>query len=69
MAKELSQNKLLPVILQARKADIIEQWQAAPTPLAREEAWQALRQLNLLAGAIEDECKRAISAVRESGDG
>ncbi len=63
MAKQLQQNKLLPEILKARKADIIEQWQAAPTPLAREEAWQAIRQLNLLAGAIDDECKRAIAAA------
>ena len=62
-AKQLQLNNLLPVLLNQRKADIIQQWQSAGTVEAREEAWQALRQTELLAGAIEDGIKRAIAAV------
>lgn len=62
-AKQLRQNHLLPVLIEQRKADIIQQWQAAGSVEKREEAWQALRQTELLAGAIEDGIKRAIAAV------
>lgn len=59
-AKNLRTNTFLRTVLESRRADIIQQWEAAGTPEAREQAWQALRSLNELAGAIENECKRAI---------
>lgn len=62
-AKALQRNHLLTEILEQRKADIIQQWEGAATPEAREEAWQQKRALDLLAGAIEDGIKRAIAAV------
>ena len=61
LAKSLQQNKLLPEILDKRKADIISQWRVAGTTQDREEAWQALRQLDLLAGAIDNAIRRADS--------
>jgi hypothetical protein len=61
MAKQLQDNQLLAEILANREAEIYGTWRNAPTPEKREEAWQALRALDLLAGAIEDGIKRAIS--------
>ena len=60
-AKQLKANRLLPEILASQKADIIQQWQQAGTPADREALWQAQRQLEKLAGAIEDGIKRAIN--------
>jgi len=60
-AKELARNPLLTQVLEQRKSDIFQQWQSAGTVEDRENAWQALRQLELLAGAIHDAIKRAIS--------
>lgn len=68
-AEALKKNQLLPEILEARKADIIQQWEMAATPQQREEAWQALHQLKLLAGAIEDGCKRELGGSRSDGNG
>ncbi len=62
-AKALKNNSLLTEILEARKADIIQQWELAKTPAEREEAWQQRHALDTLAGAIEDGIKRAIAAV------
>lgn len=59
-ARSLANNQLLQEILDQRKADIFQQWQSAGSIEGREEAWQALRQLELLAGAITDGIKRAI---------
>lgn len=46
--------KLLATILKKREADLIQTWRGSNTTEARESAWQALRELDLLAGAIED---------------
>lgn len=50
----LAKNLLLPEILKNREQQIIERWRMAPNTDAREREWQALRQLEELAGAIED---------------
>jgi len=60
-AKALQANKLLPAILKTREAALIDTWRLATNTEERESAWQALRQLDLLAGAIED-------AIREHTD-
>lgn len=60
-AKELARNPLLIQVLDQRKNDIVQRWQSCETAQGREDAWQALRQLELLAGAIQDAIKRAIS--------
>ena len=53
-ARQLKTNQLLPEILKHREDDLIQQWRGSATTDARETAWQALRELDLLAGAIED---------------
>jgi hypothetical protein len=53
-AQQLKTNPLLPEILGALETDLIQRWRGSATQLEREEAWQALRQLDLLAGAIQD---------------
>jgi hypothetical protein len=47
--------------LKQRETNLYETWRNASTPELREEAWQAMRQLDLLAGAIEDGIRAAIS--------
>lgn len=59
-ARQLAGNQLLTQVLAQRKADIIQQWQLSESAEKREEAWQALKQTEILAGAITDEIKRAI---------
>lgn len=59
-ARQLAKNQLLAQVLTQRKADIIQQWQLSESAEKREEAWQALKQTEILAGAITDEIKRAI---------
>ena len=61
MARELAQNSLLQRVLDQRKADILQQWQACTDAQEREVLWQAQRQLELLAGAIADAIRRAIA--------
>lgn len=61
MAKQLEQNQLLPEILKQREQDLVEMWRNAGDKEQRESAWHALRQLDLLAGAIEDGIRTAIS--------
>ena len=62
-AKNLLANTFLPTVLDRQRADIIQRWEAAGTPAEREQAWQSLRSLNELAGAIERECKRAVERL------
>ena len=59
-AMALQDNQLLPMILAQRREHIIETWQRASDPALREQQWQALRQLDELAGAIEN-------GIREHG--
>jgi hypothetical protein len=44
----------LAAILKERETDLIQQWRGSATTELRENAWQALRELDLLAGAIEN---------------
>jgi hypothetical protein len=50
----LKNNLLLVEILEQREKDLIQQWRGSSTTELRECAWQALRELDLLAGAIKD---------------
>ena len=60
---QLRNNLLLPEILKHREQNIIQTWRGSATTEERENAWTALRELDLLAGAISD-------AIREhSGSG
>ena len=59
-ARALAGNKLLPLILQARAELIIEAWKRESSVELRERHWQALKQLEELAGAID-------AAIREHG--
>lgn len=59
-AKALAANRLLPMILAQRRDEIFETWQQCEEPERREQLWFSLRQLDQLAGAIED-------AIREYG--
>lgn len=58
---ELAANRLLPLILEQRRKHLFESWQIAGYTEKREELWYALRELDALAGAIND-------AIREYGD-
>ena len=53
-ARKLENNPLLNEILKQREAELIAKWRMATTLPDREQTWHALRQLDLLAGAIED---------------
>ena len=57
-AQQLKTNKLLPQLLEQLETDLIQRWRGSATVEQREEAWIGLRQLDLLAGAIEDAAKR-----------
>jgi len=59
-AQELTENKLLTKILRSRKTEILQAWQQCSDPETRDQYWHAQRQLELLAGAIED-------GIREHG--
>ena len=59
-ARELMENKLLTKILRDRKNELITAWRQCSDPEARDQYWHAQRQLDVLAGAIED-------AIREHG--
>jgi hypothetical protein len=59
-ATALAANRLLPMILEKRRDHIYTTWRQANDPVLREQQWHALRQLDELAGAIED-------GVREYG--
>lgn len=56
----LARNRLLPLILEQRRDQIYETWRNAGNTEQRELQWHALRQLDELAGAIEN-------AIREHG--
>ena len=53
-ATALAANRLLPLILEHRRETILETWQQAEDPEKREQLWHGLRQLDELAGAIEN---------------
>ena len=53
-ATELAQNKLLTLVLTRQRQRIIEAWRQSNDPKQREQHWHAQRQLELLAGAIDD---------------
>lgn len=53
-ARNLAANRLLPLIFSNRRQTIIERWQLATTTDAREREWLALKELDTLAGAIDD---------------
>ena len=59
-AQELAESKLLTLILRKRSTDVTEAWQQSSDPATREELWHAQRQVDELAGAIEN-------AIREYG--
>ena len=59
-AQDLAENKLLTVILRNQTNDTIAAWRQSDSPAQREQHWHALRQLDKLAGAIDD-------AIREHG--
>ena len=59
-AQSLKANRLLPLVMEARRNEIYERWAAATEPVLREQQWHALRQLDELAGAIDN-------AIREPG--
>ena len=59
-AQELAENKLLTLILRNRTNDIVAAWRQSDNPAEREQHWHAQRQLDLLAGAIDD-------GIREHG--
>ena len=59
-AQELAESKLLAKILRKRSNDVTAAWQQNSDPLQREQLWHAQRQVEELAGAIED-------AIREHG--
>ena len=46
--------ELLDRIVRQLETDLIQRWRASDTTEARESAWHAQRQLELIAGAIED---------------
>lgn len=46
--------ELLAEILKDREKDLIQQWRGSETIEDRERAWLALRELDILAGAIDD---------------
>ncbi len=53
-ARALKRNRLLADILETRADELIETWRNAGTACTREEAWQALRQLDVLTETIHD---------------
>lgn len=59
-ARALAKNRLLPMVLEQRRDTIFETWRQCTDPERREQHWHALRQLDELAGAIND-------AIREHG--
>ncbi len=58
-AKKLEGNPLLLEILTKREQVLIERWRMADNTLDRERCWHGLRQLEELAGAIEDGIRTA----------
>ena len=50
--------KLLQTTLENREADLIQQWRGSADKKEREQTWLALRELDLLAGAIENGIKQ-----------
>lgn len=57
-AKGLENNQLLKEILSSREKDLIQQWRGSAEVVDREKAWTALRELDLLAGAIDDAIRK-----------
>ena len=55
--------KLLEQITKQLETDLIQRWRGSGTVEEREAAWTGLKQLELLAGAIEDGIRK------HSGDG
>lgn len=53
-AARLQANELLPIIIKEREQDLIQSWRGSNTIEQRETAWRALRELDILAGAIDD---------------
>ncbi len=60
-ANQLKHNQLLPLILKQREADLIALWRGSADTTEQMRVWKALRELDTLAGAIED-------AIREHSD-
>lgn len=56
-ARQLQTNKLLPLVLAKIETDLICKWRSSGTIDDRENAWHALRQLDIIAGAIENAIK------------
>ncbi len=57
-ARQLKSNQLLRAILTERETELIQIWRLGTTPDVREHAWLALRELDILAGAIEDAIRK-----------
>ena len=54
MQDKLQAYKLVKAIISKRETDLIQRWRGSVTPEGREQAWFGLRELDILAGAIED---------------
>ena len=52
--QELKAHKLILAITVQLEIELIERWRGSHSVEAREEAWNSLQQLTLIAGAIED---------------
>ncbi len=59
-AQALKGNPLLAEILKARERVLIDAWRRTSDVSEQCDAWTALRQLDLLAGAIQDNINDAI---------
>ena len=57
-AVKLKGNPLLKEILALREKDLIQRWRGSDTTDEREKAWAGLRELDILAGAIEDAIRK-----------
>ncbi len=57
-ANRLKNNPLLTQILAKRETDLIQLWRGSATIEKREQTWQALRELDILSGAITDAVKK-----------
>lgn len=61
-AQKLASNTFLPYVLSRLESDIIQRWKGADTTAGdREGYWTQIKAIQLVAGAIERECKRAIA--------
>jgi hypothetical protein len=58
-AEKLEGNPLLAEILNRREQLLIQRWRMADSTLDRERCWHGIKQLEELAGAIEDAIRAA----------